>query len=69
MRQPAFAIETSVFFSAVLSLKQEIRNIIGKKHVTSLELREEPTDVKADLDEADINRETMSRSKYMTNSD
>ena len=69
MRQPAFAIETSVFFSAVLSLKQEIRNRIGEKHVMALELREEPIDVKADLDEADIIGETMNRSKCITNSD
>ena len=59
MRQPAFAIEATVFFSTVLSLKQEIRNRIGEKHVMALELREESIDVKADLDEADIIGETM----------
>ena len=33
--------------------------MIVEKHIMSFELREEPTDVKADLDEADIIRETM----------
>ena len=30
-----------------------------EKHVMSVGVREEPTDVKADLDKADIIRETM----------